>query len=163
MSVHWSLQYGQARLAILPWATMKLAASSWTPSRWPAVSPESSTITVCASMAAFASIPPNSALKSGVRTPKPTRQRSRRRSKKRPGSQPITENGWQRKARFAGPACTAGKTCWTCWKKLACRNRWASRQTLLTRISIRWVITLRNTLWCNQATAMKNSTLPTRP
>ena len=56
-------------------------------------------------------------------------------------SRRITENAWPPRAKFAGPACTAGGTWWSCWKRWTARKPSASRPTWPTRTFTRWAIT----------------------
>ena len=64
------------------------------------------------------------------------------------GRPKTTANGWRRKGKFAGAACTVGNTWCNCWRKSASPRPSASRRTWRILFFTRWATTRRNTASC---------------
>ena len=78
---------------------------------------------------------PNSVSKNGEPMRKQTPVELQTRFARPPRSRRTMASDWRRKARSAGPACTVGRICSTCSKKLVCPKRSASKPTWRIRIS----------------------------
>ena len=68
-----------------------------------------------------------------------------------PRSPKITANGWRRRARFAGAACTVGNTCSRCWSKSDSRAWSVSKQTWRIRFFTCSATTRRSIASCRRS------------
>ena len=126
---------GPAPSATPPWAMLKPARNSCSPSKKPAASRRSSTNTASANTASSASTPP-ALLPIGPRTLPEIPSSSPRPSAKPAKSPSNTANASPPKVKSAGAACTRGRPCSTPSKRPACRTPSDSRPTSPTPISI---------------------------